>query len=820
MAIDFQQVPAFYNNQPISAEDINAFLQNNVYIDQVVKSPQPLFMMSHAYAPSTLPWRWDAPTYTFWEGSFMYREGMEYAYIGFHYKLEWIWNINQEFALGNLRNLYGMVWLNNVDKAPLDMLNSTENPGLNPFYAVFDISTATTVTKSGTESGKTYQYVTTIREGAGTASLALETNAGQTYIPANSRISTIRIKINSLGFSDGQIVPVKLAFLTTTTYAVNPITIKSVIWQNLNNIGMSSGIPEYTYMHYGVLYAQTDGDLSYTANWPTTPFTTTGNSVLSQTNLSILSTKQRYILERLKGRPQPLTGSITYVGDKSGTATLFYPYKDHHLGDEKYTADNYWMPTSETTKEPMYDSSRYMAIPYNATSTLATYSWNPYFTTYDTLYTNFRFYGRGTGTYETRQLLLVEMAEQPTSILTFRKAMDNFFVNRFAPFTLGDNTFTASYYDKAYGSSDARYYINNNPFNSTFLKTYYNRGYNVRIPSPYTPVFSPQYQKYSSEYAQSSNYYLVSGLWEDNVAIRFTPVQTAGAYTSWGLFKTSPSDPVNPDKTIQIGFNGDLPFSTILNNFYNRFTITEYKGSTQLISGNDVVYNYVENGAYNGSNWKWVTNNGVRGYAPVFLNLYDHSYPQNSGKEGTASVIQVIGMSAGSPAFRDYTTFSGYSPETSMTYTQLSTLLASINTELDLIYNTTFTYNPHFTRYDMFWNQPKSPTAFMPLLKEYCDKFFMFSTQRKGNFLVVRGTNVTLKYGDVKTVKVSEKTGKGSLYQSSAVDFDFASSQNIISSTVQQTVVVDLESIGVPTGSQYFLQGDVLYAAEFYEEPV
>lgn len=797
MFTDFQPVPTFVDGQAISASDINALLYNNAMIDRVTNNPQSLFMMSHAYAPTMLPAIWEDPEYCFWEGSFLYRTGMQYAYLGFWYKLENNSDITSEFALGNLRSPSARINVG-VTVKYTDPIYEVINKGTE-FYAFADASTAQTTTKNGTTGAGNYGYVTVIREGSGAASsVQTLTNADQTYIVPNSRISTIRIELTGLNLKDGEVVPVKLWFTTYTNTSPDRFTrIRDVISGNPTNLGSLPAWFLRTYfINYDVLYAQTDGDLSYTANWPIGTF----QQNLTESNLGLITQKQQYITERLRYKPYPATGSIVYVGAKGGTASLFYPKGDHNLGDPEYTKENYWLPRSATTYEPLYSLSIDLVTPYNTNSCLASFAWNPYFKKYDTLYTNFRFYGIG----NTRQTLLVDMAEQPTGMSSFRRVRradtpGNY--QKSYPYIFGD-VYTDGGTFGLYDSASALSHAIDNPYVAGNLKTYLNKAFNVRIPSLYTPVFSPEFQQFSNQYTASTNYYLASGLWEDSVAIRFDNYVTDGVYKSWGLFRAD-------NQTIQFGFRSDTNPATINSTFPSAFSVP----------AGEAFYNYRYLNIYNGDTWRWVTNNGVRGYAPVFINLYDHSNTANVNKTDHTSFIHLLGLTTGSPEYRDYSTPTTYTPQQSLPASGLYSVLLDINNTLNVQYTELFSNNPHFARYDMFWNKPKSPTQYMPLLKKFTDKFFYFTNQRKGNFLVLRGKGVTLFKGEVNTVETTNDI-KGSLYPENAVNFRYESSTSVISGDVEETVILNLEELDIPLGSYYYLQGEIVYAAEYFEEPL
>lgn len=145
------------------------------------------------------------------------------------------------------------------------------------------------------------------------------------------------------------------------------------------------------HIYYSQLYARTDGDFSYTDNWATVSgVTVTGSDVLSVSNLRKLSGKQRYITDRLRYRPMPLTGSLFYVSVYGGTGSVKYAQYDIVPGEWEYSLEQYAVPVSndgEYWPAQIKHRSRlvdYAGI-YNPQSNLATFAWDPYFDKYNKL---------------------------------------------------------------------------------------------------------------------------------------------------------------------------------------------------------------------------------------------------------------------------------------------------------------------------------------------------------------------------------------------------------------------------------------------------
>lgn len=807
MNVDFQAVPEFFRGQPIAAEDLNNFYHNNTTAKNLLNSPQPLFMDSHAYAPKVLPLVWRSPDYDIWRGSFMYREGMKNAYLGFHIKLD--------SGVHDLFNEYNYTQFTDVSVAVIVKHTSLtyqsiySNNQLSKYCAARPLNTLGTY--AVVKSGISYEFI--IKDGhAHNRAGSTETILGTTVITRDSRMSSLTISLDNMEFKDGEIVEVKLV-LVTHSDPTTPANRGEGYTNFFNKFFWKAGLSGYnvanSHIFYSMLYAKVDGDLSYTANWPNTAFTTTGNNVLSPANLSILTQKQKYVVERLRNRPMPLTGSIIYVGAWGGTASSRLLDEDIVEGKWSYFLENYQLPidnreTDLITEDDGVDDvvkMLNMNKSLNAQTNLATFAWSPYFDVYNTLYLNFRFYGNT----ESRQFIMLDMPDQPVSQTSTRRSylywpnaqgrLSSHIVGHYQTQTL-------------YGSIFGKHETVTSSFNSNNLKTYLNKMYNVRIPSPTTPVFSPEFQQNSLNHnATYSKFYLTKGMWEDSVAIVFTKTAESGIYEKWGLTKAQ-----GDGDTIQYGFVGNASVNDAVGDYVNKITISNTEQEK------DIQYTQVTQ--YNNNDYKWIFKNKSKGYSQIYVNLYDHFSRTLQTKANYISYCQVLGMTVSNPDNRIYDAPTKLEPTVQMTYNELVTHLSDINTGITNIRNDLFVTNPHFVYYDMFWGRPISLLNNAGAFKEYNDKFFFFAKQRIGNILVARGKNVTLFYGEIEELR-RDTDPQGSLVPAGSVDVKFAKSQQIISGDAEQTVIFHLDSIDdLPYGQYYYLKGDsIIYAAEFYEEP-
>jgi hypothetical protein len=827
MLIDFQPVPEFVEGQPIAAYDLNTFNLNNAYIYKLLAQPQPLFMDSHAYAPKAFPLNWYSPEFVIWKGSFLYREGMNKAYLGFHVKMDgMLTDMGNGDASEYLMSDFGTtdvddnvvdgvsigVIVKYTELSYLNIFKTKDNPSSEIANKYWRYWTSAPLNKAQTVTSKDDTFTFTIKDGSGRNQTMVND-----HLAPNARVSTLTIDLTNLDFQDGEIVPISLLLL------VNQNPYKSEVgnvnfqnkYRNFNNYyllkspGALTG-SEVTLGHifYSHLYARTDGDFSYTDNWDSVKnVTTTGNSVLSTTNLRKLSGKQRYITDRLRYRPMPLTGSLFYISVYGGTSSVKYSQYDVVPGEWEYSLEQFAVPVSSDGEFWPADLKfrgrliDYAAI-YNPQSNLATFAWDPYFDKYNELLISFKYYGNT----EARQFLMVDIPESPVSLTSIRnnvitlgtgdlaKQQRSGHIYGYADGGDGLSRLWYGYYGSVYLPHSTHAYINN----SNSIKAYANHMYQVRIPSTTTKVYSPE----KNAYNPGDEFYFRSGLYQDDVSILFE--EKSPSSDLWGLKKDS-------DVTIQYGFVGNnlvnnlKPLYKARPNIANEFETKQY---TRLTN-------------YNNDDWAWkIDDNRTKGFSQVFVNLYDHHSPSLKNKANYIGYCHLIGASDFNSAGSMYDKPADYSMNQQLTYSSLVSGITEINDRLDLHYNALFVSNPHFKYYDMFWESPKSPLILRNIYKDYTDKFFYFTKQRSGNVLIVRGKNVTLYYGEVKDIK---REGKpfGSLHKLDDVGVEFENSESVISGDNEQTVIFHFTKIpNLSYNERYYLQGeDIVFAAEFFEEP-
>jgi hypothetical protein len=817
MNIDFQAVPEFFRGQPISATDINNLRHNILTANNVMTAPQPLFMDTHIYAPKALPLTWRGPEFDIWEGAFMYREGMQKAYLGFHLKLDGLADITGEFPLSTFNDVAIAVIVKHTTLTYQQAFTQTPR-----FTRALEVTDTTTRTFSDSN----FWYRFRLKDGHGVESPPTDTINGYEYITPNSRVSEIEIDVSLLDLQDGEIVPIKLVIVAHKNPMVLPTNANrgdgyTILFHKFFfKSGLNGRQVAQSHIFYSMLYAQTDGDLSYSDNWPTASFVSSGENVLSVNNLALLTRKQRYIVERLRNRPMPMTGSLFYISAWGGTSSVRYPAKDVVPGQWDFYKSTYSIANKYNSNddEDVFNVNEVvdMAYSFNAQSTLATFAWNPYFPLYDGAFVNFKFYGNT----EARQVMIVDFTEQPVSSTSIRRNV-LYWLNPGVGRQSGHLTgyFDANIsgvrvdYTGYYGSVFADHQTLSNVLVTTLgqrrRKVYLNRMYNVRIPSDTTPVYSPEFGRFSTQSGPQAKYFLTKGLWEDSVEIKFAKDTTFTDPTSrgresWRLVRD------NSGFTLNYGFVGNAPESVTMDGFVDRF---------KPLNKTEKEAQYKQVSAYNGTNWRWITEAGQRGWSQVFLNLYDHSKP-TLNKANYISYCNVLGMSVYNRANRLYSVPAEYEPNEEITYANLRTLLGDIDSDLTYLYENMFISNPHFRRYDMYWGSPKSVLALKRLFGDYNKKFYYVARQRLGNILIVRGQNVTLYYGEVSELK-REEDPNGSLHEMSAVGVKFEHSTSIISGDEEQTVVFHLSNIeDLAYNQYYYLQGDsIIYAAEFYEEP-
>jgi hypothetical protein len=804
LLLDFQPVPEFSEGQLIAADDLNTFNQNNVLITKLRAAPQPLFMDSHAYAPKALPLYWRDPDFIIWEGSFIYREGIKNAYLGFHVKMDGV-DTNDTFD-------FGMSYFGN-STASVNigiMVKYTEFSYKNLYKAaqttplVYDKYIASAPLYVSDTYSKKSTYTFTIRDGSGNNKALTGNN-----LVKNGRVSQINIDLSQLNLTDGELVPIRLLLLVNEdpTKADRESANFDPVYSNFNNyfilrktLPMAASTVAVNHIFYSHLYAYTDGDLSYTDDWDSVKnVTVTGEDVLSVDNLNKLTGKQRYIVDRLKNRPMPLTGSILYLSAFGGTSSVKYPQYDVVPGEWEYSKEEYAHAISNSMDEFAVGSDNltktvYAAGRINPQSNLATYAWNPAFEFYNQPVVSFKYFGNT----ESRQVMIIDFTEAPVSQTSTRsnwlpKGSNSARSGHLFGYFDGGGIATHTGY---YGSVFTDHTTAGSVRTAGSDKVYKNHMFQVRIPSPNTRVYSPELGRLSTD----KDWFFPKGFWEDQVSILFEEKSA----DFWGLYKQNTTN-----TTPQIGFYGDTEKSALTGNFTSKYPmVNEFDKQYQKITG------------YNDSNWGWKMINNNRGYSQIYVNLYDHHSANYRTKANYISYCFFIGIDDYNPADAAISIPATIPGGSTKTYAQLKSYIASINTWLNESYANLFVGNPHFSNYNMFWGAPKSTLNMRNIYKDYTDKFFFFTRQRTGNILIVRGKNVTLYYGEIKELK---RAGSpyGSLHKVDDVDVEFEKAESIISGDNEQTRIFHLSSIAdLAYGQRYYIKGDTItYAAEFFEEP-
>jgi len=786
-------------------------------ITKLRASPQPLLMDSHAYAPKALTLSWRSPDFTIWEGSFIYREGMQYAYLGFQAKLDGVnTNNDYEYVMNSFGNADASVNIAIITKYTEYSFKNLYNlaattSSYDPFIASAPLYIPATYTRKlktpGDDSTATYRFI--IRNGTANTTADSFTDG---YLTKNGRVSEIRIKLENLNLVDGELVPIKIMFIVNANpnKAVTTDTVNyDPIYANFNNYfilrptnPIEPSRVETDHIFYSQLYAYTDGDLSYTDNWPNVSgVVVTGENVLSTTNMQKLTGKQRYITDRLKNRPMPLTGCILYLSAWGGTSSVRYPAYEVVPGQWEYSKEEYAQATSNSTDEFAIGGDNLGKIVWgagrlNPQSNLATYAWNPFFEIYNQPTFSFKYFGNT----ESRQVLIVDFTEAPVSQTSTRNnwlsvggraARSGHLFGYFDGGGIANHT---GYYGSVYAAHNMAKFVNT----ATNDKIYDNHLFQVRIPSPNTRVYSPERGSYSN----ASTWFFPNGFWEDQISILFTEKSSG----KWGLEKRG-------GYTTQYGFVGDTPRNDLIGSFIPKIS---FPNQTDL----EFYKQYEYLAEYNNADWNWKMINGSKGYSQIYINLYDHHSANMRSKANYISYCFFIGVDDYKQSDSLITMPAVYSGGSLKTYAEVKSAIETINNSLNENYSKLFTGNPHFTNYNMFWQAPSSPLNLRHIYKDYTDKFFFFTRQRTGNILIVRGKNVTMYYGEIKELK---RNGNpyGSLHKIDDVGVEFEYSENIISGDNEQTRIFHLSSVdNLAYGQRYYIKGDkITYAAEFFEEP-
>lgn len=791
MQFTFDYPSRFEDGQALSAYDINKYRQNNALIRKLLYSPQQLPMDSNIYSPKSVPLRSLSlvkSQETLWIGSFMYRTGMKKAYLGMSISLENAITINSDISVSANTELFNTMGLGIILKYTNLTYKQILAKGASHF-GYFDAVNIRTAINTGTpiSNGKGIDFF--VKNGRASANVTPSGTAWQTLDPSK-RITTIEVDLEGYSrvFQDGEIVPVSILLLASTSNT-------DAVFSQSTPANFPDSVLVYPYVKHTMFYAETDGDLSYSKNWSEIPaVVTSGTSVLSKNNLNALSDKQTYIIERLSNRPGILTGSVMYYGTYAGTMAQRYISYDFDNLDEYFTQ------STNVAEAGTSQSQVARATTTNAETTLATFAWNPYLDYYNQILVDYKFYGNT----DTKQFMIVEIPSAPVAQPHLRQTDGD---NGSGGQILAGNLFGGAKYVKSPEAATLADVSWSYP--ATAVKNIYDAIYTtssisnplykiypfqVRIPSPSTPVFKLE----DDEYKYDS--YFRKGFYQDTTAITFTSGETSGSYRKWKLPKAF-DETTSGTFTSQIGFIAEISGNLL------PFPLSES-------------YEYQRVANYNNSEWSWVAPvSGTAGYRPIYINLYDHSFDKIAKKANYISFMHLISASAFNSVNLVYSVDSELDGNSLTTYSGLRTTISGINSDLDTFYTNLFQSNPHFSRYQMFWGAPQSFVNSQNIIQEYTKKFFMFTQSRKGDILIVRGRNVNLNYGSLNQITRSGDPA-GSFISPNDVDVSFEKTQNLISSDTEQTIIYNLSNAdGLAYGQQYYLTGDIIYAAEFFEEP-
>lgn len=791
MQFNFNYPSRFEDGQALSAYDINKYRQNNALIRKLLYSPQQLPMDSNVYSPKSVPLRslsLAKAQETLWIGSFMYRTGMKKAYLGMSVSLENAITTNTDISVSANTELFNTMGLAIILKHTNLTYKQILAKGAS-HWGYFDAVNIRTAINTGSviSNGKGIDFF--VKNGNASANVTPSGTSWATIDPSK-KITTIEVDLEGYSrvFQDGEIVPISILLLASTSNT-------DATFSQSTPSNFPDGALKYPYVKHTMFYAETDGDLSYSKNWSEIPaVVTSGNSVLSKDNLNALSDKQTYIIERLSNRPGILTGSVMYYGLYAGTMSQRYISYDFE------NFDDYFTQSANVPEAGTSQSQVARATTTNAETTLATFAWNPYLDYYNQVLIDYKFYGNT----DTKQFMIVEIPSAFVAQPHLRRTDGN---NGSGNQVLAGNLFGgAKYIASPEGATledvsfsypatavkniyDAIYTTNS--ISNPLYKIY---PFQVRIPSPSTPVFKLEDDEYKYDA------YFRKGFYQDTTAITFASGETSGSYRKWKLPKAFDAA-TSGTYTSQIGFIAEISGNLLPAPLTNS-------------------YEYQRVANYNNSDWSWVSPvNGTAGHRPIYINLYDHSFDKISKKANYISFMHLISVSAFNSANLVYSVDTDIDGNTTTTYSGLKTTISGINSDLDTFHTNLFGSNPHFYRYQMFWGNPQSFVNSQNIIQEYTQKFFMYTQSRKGDILIVRGRNVNLNYGSLKEITRSGNPA-GSFIPPGEVDVSFESTQNLISSDTEQTIIFNLSNAeGLAYGQQYFLTGDIVYAAEFFEEP-
>jgi hypothetical protein len=842
MTADFIRIPPFNPGQELSAFDLNSLQRNLDKLTNYVYSPQSLQLDSWILSPKSIPISlangvtWVNQQEIFY-GSFIYRKGMESVYLGFYISLESTATPDVDNNSDNLLASYNEKLFSVNSTKPLGLSVLLKQNTRNHFAPT--ISAAYRGSRKFSEGStdpvfgpQPFEFTfanpygrDTTEYTATTANTANSVSIGDKFSKlSGDRFQKIVINLQNpqFDFIDGELVTVSVALLANPTDTTNTFysifssgnVNKEQYLSAIKSSNILTNFQENFYLHYATAFAEVDAPIF--KDWNEDTYDEV-KGPLHPDNLALILEKQQYLITRLENRPRVLTGYFTLFPSYAKADVLFHP----------------WVPDATKNLGNFFTATNVM--PYNSEACLAKYAWNPQFELYDQVSFQFAHYLNTT----TTTFFTLNFPETYTSLATLRTAINYKAISKATndSFLTGFfNTYTNLTSSAA--SNTVYHFVTADQYSTAFAKAsntngrlFSNKPYQVRIPSPATPVYNKSLAAYENLFFFTNGAFGTHhSVYEDIVPVTFTKTYESpdSSFTVWGLPKGADG------YTAQIGSVSEIPNGTLpptasrTNNTYlvlgGISNIPLSKTSAQLTT-----YNTKYNTNYH---WKWpVAESRPKGYSPVIVNFTDVTTQYILEKASYISFIHCIGLNMQNSQFLALPESTPFVGNTSISYSDLNSYMLSIDNALTALYNNTFVrapsnifepYNPGFFREQLFWGYPQSPINGNTYIQDYIKKFFGFTTIRKADILVVRGKNVSINYGDF--VKISKTIGGGggrAIIATDSTENPFKFSSSIISSDVEATAVVNLSNFAeLGYGERYYLTGDyITYAAEFYEEP-
>lgn len=811
MLSNLYEPPVFVDGVELSAYALNVLNENTARMESLVYGPQALPLDSWFLSPKAIPLTYTRPYQEIFFGSFLYRKGMTRLTLGFYISFESSYTPNgtRDAEIINFNNNFNSrcgtlalgVLLGTTTTSASFYSNPSEgyravaqfNAGYSSLPAGFSINL--------TNNAYNTQYTHYVANSTQSPVLNGDVFSSLT----NNRLKIITVDLTQLNLPDSSIVPIKVALLgsgidTKKSIASNFTKVGASKYPSMQDLDPSTFFRirqdpiESYYIKYNTVVARVLGDLSYSTGWNASTFPSSG--VATAANLNLVSGKQRYLVERLKNRPIPLTGSFALYPTYSNSAAGFYP---------QFNNDSLTIMGKEVTNA--------VARPFNSESQLATYMWSPQFAIYDRVGINFKYLTNS----KSRTALVLDFPEVSTGASANRIAIyNNDFLTGYAT-SNGDAT-----------SREYPHFITANRYWQRFsrnlgasYRSSYGYPFQVRIPSPTTPVYNRATATYTNSY-----YLTNGGYFEDTVYVDFQKVYENSVFSAWGLAKGIDG------YTSQIGLVAEVPANilpagiAVPASSTNTSEITLQDGYVTVPEYNSVHMGFPNWGAR--QHWKWVGPvNTAMNSRPIVTHFADYSQKYLENKNSYIGFYFQYGMFTINSNVNTYPTYSKYTPNIAYTVSGIYSFFKQLDDRLTSLYNDTFktinnsAVNPYFYEEPIFWGQPQSPLLKLDKdVVELAAKLFYFTGRRTSNFLVVRGRNVTMHYGELAKV-TRDSNPLGSFVPAGSIDWAFSESYSVISGDYEGTVVIDLSNVpNLSLGSYYHLQGDsIVYAAEFFEEP-